>query len=167
MFTPAARAAAVSPETAVIIPDYPYGFRLRCMMRVWVEYKAGKGFRYCTQTSNPKKPGTVWNKPKAGTYSRVSMAIGQTPNGLLFPSSLTEYSDLDQYAAFVAEHGPALSHHAAASLEYFRSVKAAYEAKRAELGVDNIYTTTPENQTALRLCILPVLAAHQKAGTEY
>jgi len=167
MTTAANRAAAVSPETAVTVQDYPYGFRLRCTMRVWVEFRKGKGFRYCTQTSNPKKPGTVWNKPKAGTYSRVSMAIGQTPNGLLFPSSLTEYSDLDQYAAFVAEHGEALSVHAAASLEYFRSVKAAYEAKRAELGVDNIYTTTPENQTALRLCILPVLAAHQKAGTEY
>ena len=100
MTTAAARAAAVSPETAIIVPDYPYGFRLRCKLRVWVEYKAGKGFRYCTQTSNPKKPGEVWNKPKAGTYSRVSMAIGVDPLGRLYPSALTEYSDLDQYAAF-------------------------------------------------------------------
>jgi len=167
MTTAAARAAAVSPETAIIVPDYPYGFRLRCKLRVWVEYKAGKGFRYCTQTSNPKKPGEVWNKPKAGTYSRVSMAIGVDPLGRLYPSALTEYSDLDQYAAFEAAHGPALSPHAAASLAYFKAVKSAYEAKRAELGVDNIYTTTPENQAALQVAAVRVIHAHTKAGTAY
>ena len=44
MTTAAARAAAVSPETAIIVPDYPYGFRLRCKLRVWVEYKAGTAY---------------------------------------------------------------------------------------------------------------------------
>lgn len=45
-----------SPETASIIDDYPYGFRLRCTMRVWLEYRKGHGYRMMSQTTNPKKP---------------------------------------------------------------------------------------------------------------
>jgi hypothetical protein len=64
-----------SPETAYVIADYPYGFRLRCQKRVWVEYRKGKGYRLVEQTSNPKLSGLVWNKPKAGTYSDIAMAL--------------------------------------------------------------------------------------------
>lgn len=45
-----------SPETAYIVEDYPYSFRLRCQMRVWLEYKKRHGYRMVTQTSNPRKP---------------------------------------------------------------------------------------------------------------
>lgn len=64
----------ISPETAFIVEDYPYGFRLRCKMRCWIE-KAEKGkgkgqYRFCTQTTNPRIEGKeVWNKPKYGVYS--------------------------------------------------------------------------------------------------
>ena len=61
-----------SPETAYVIDDYPYGFRLRCKMRCWIEYKAKKGFRFVTQTTNPKKPIEIWNKPKESTYSEMA-----------------------------------------------------------------------------------------------
>lgn len=166
MFTSAQLAAAVSPETAVTILDYPYGFKLRCQMRVWVEFRKGKGFRYVTQTSNPKRPGT-WNKPKAGTYSRVSMAIAQDENGHLSPVSLTEYSSLSEYAHFYAHHGDALRDHARASLAYWLDVKRAYENKCAELGVENIYQTTPENVRACKLAAAAVVARHVKAGTDY
>jgi len=167
MTTAANRAAAVSPETAVTVQDYPYGFRLRCTMRVWVEFRKGKGFRYCTQTSNPKKPGLVWNKPKAGTYSRVSMAIAVDANGHLYPAALSEYSDLQEYAAFTAAHGDALNVDAAASLAYYRAVKEAYENKRAELGIDNIYNATPEQVKECKLAYLGIVAAHLAAGTDY
>lgn len=60
----------VSPETAFVVEDYPYGFRLRCRQRHWLETKAGHGVRHVTQTTNPKQSGHPWNKPKAGTYSR-------------------------------------------------------------------------------------------------
>lgn len=63
-----------SESTAYVIADYPYGFKLRCTMKVWLEYKEGKGFRMVTRTSNPKKPG-IWNNQKnppihhwAGTF---------------------------------------------------------------------------------------------------
>ena len=57
-----------SPETAYVVDDYPYGFRLRCKIRYWLEQKRGHGYRLVSQTTNPKKPGEVWNKPKASTY---------------------------------------------------------------------------------------------------
>lgn len=61
------------PDSAYVVEDYPYGFRLRCSMRHWID-TADKGSakgqqRWTTQTTNPKVAGTVWNKPKSGTYS--------------------------------------------------------------------------------------------------
>jgi hypothetical protein len=63
----------VSAESAYVVDDYPFGFRLRCQKRYWIEYKPGKvgGFRLVTQTSNPKRAGLVWNAPKKGTYTDI------------------------------------------------------------------------------------------------
>jgi hypothetical protein len=58
-----------SPETALVVNDYPYGFRLRCKIRYWIEANKRKGMRFVSQTTNPKVPGEVWNKPKASTYT--------------------------------------------------------------------------------------------------
>lgn len=63
---------AVSQETAYVQPDYPYSFRLRCERRCWIETKKGHGYRFVTQTSNPKRPG-MWNKPKAGVYHTLAL----------------------------------------------------------------------------------------------
>jgi hypothetical protein len=60
-------------DTAYVVDDYPYGFQLRCKIRYWVETAtkgAAKGKqRFMSQTTNPKRPGEVWNKPKGSTYS--------------------------------------------------------------------------------------------------
>ena len=52
-----------APQTAFLVNDYPYGFRLHCKMRWWIE-TADKGAkkgqqRVMTQTTNPKRPGEV------------------------------------------------------------------------------------------------------------
>ncbi len=60
---------ATSAATAVAVTDYPYGRRLRCVMRYWLETKNGNGTRVVSQTNNPKKTGLFWNKPKASTYT--------------------------------------------------------------------------------------------------
>lgn len=65
----------VSPETTYVVDDYPYGFRLRCKIRYWLEYKASKGFRFCSQTTNPTAPTEQWNKPKTSTYSQFAVMI--------------------------------------------------------------------------------------------
>jgi hypothetical protein len=61
----------VSPETAYMVDDYPWGFRLRTTIRYWVESKATKngGQRFCSQTINPKTG--EWCKPKYSTYSLI------------------------------------------------------------------------------------------------
>jgi hypothetical protein len=63
----------VSPETAYVVDDYPFGFRLRCKIRYWIETAtkgAKKGeMRFMSQTTDPRKPIEFWNKPKGGTYT--------------------------------------------------------------------------------------------------
>lgn len=62
-----------SPETAMVVEDYPYGFRLRCRIRYWLETHPRHGVRFVSQTTNPKIEGReVWNKPKASTYCAVA-----------------------------------------------------------------------------------------------
>lgn len=65
-----------SPETAYLVDDYPYGFRLRCSIRYWIE-TAEKGAkkgqqRFVSQTTNPKRPGDPWNAPKGSTYAAMA-----------------------------------------------------------------------------------------------
>ncbi|WP_338601666.1 hypothetical protein [Saccharopolyspora sp. SCSIO 74807] len=66
-----------SRETAYVVDDYPYGRRLRCKIRYWIEFGtkgATKGqMRFVSQTTNPKMSGEVWNKPKASTYSDLKV----------------------------------------------------------------------------------------------
>lgn len=85
-----------SPETAFIIPDYPFGFRLRCKKRIWIETaKQGKGKgqqRICSQTTDPRvsinaenkykdKEEEYWNKPKYSVYSSMCFLVeGVIPN---------------------------------------------------------------------------------------
>ena len=55
-----------SEATAYVVADYPYGFRERTQIRYWLEHKPKKGWRFVSQTLNPKT--SRWNKPKASTY---------------------------------------------------------------------------------------------------
>jgi len=56
-------------ESAYEIGDYPFGRRLRCKRRVWVEHAQRYGQRFVYRTTNPKKRGEVWNTPHADTYN--------------------------------------------------------------------------------------------------
>jgi hypothetical protein len=96
-----------SPETALTVTDYPYGFKLRCKIRYWLEYKKGRGYRLVSQTTDPKRDapcpeiasgncvdyvdgpckvcgGTdrvyFWNKPKFTTYTPLAVMIQHPAN---------------------------------------------------------------------------------------
>lgn len=56
----------VSPETAYVVHDYPYGGH-RCSVRYWIENHPKRGNRWVAQTTTPKA-GNVWNKPQVSTY---------------------------------------------------------------------------------------------------
>jgi N12 class adenine-specific DNA methylase/superfamily I DNA/RNA helicase len=58
----------VSEETAIEVPDYPYG-SLRCTMRYWLETDRKGQVRRVHQTTNPKRPGEPRNKPHRDTYN--------------------------------------------------------------------------------------------------
>lgn len=83
----------VSPETAYVVNDYPYGFRLRCKIRYWVESHPKKGHRVVTQTTNPKVKDEVWNKPKASTYSAVFRGLYLDDEGHVQSCIVTPYTD--------------------------------------------------------------------------
>lgn len=67
----------VSEETAKIVEDYPYGFVLRCRIRYWIEHRKGMGFRFCSQTLNPKSG--KWNSPKRGIYVPLAIMTEEEP----------------------------------------------------------------------------------------
>lgn len=94
--------------TAFLQPDYPFGFRLRCERKVWIETKKGQGQRLVTQTSNPKRPGT-WNKPKASTYSPIVVMFLNSENGHLEHDVLSGYASEEDIQKFETEYAEALA----------------------------------------------------------
>ena len=100
-----------SKETARVVDDYPYGYRLRCKIRYWLEYRPSFGFRLVSQTTNPKKPGEFWNKPKPSTYSAVAVMV-ETEEGHIEQRALRLYPSLQEAEAFEAQHGDTLDSHA-------------------------------------------------------
>lgn len=89
----------VSPETAFVIEDYPYG-GLRCKKRVWLEQHPKRGFRLVSQTTNPKK-GHIWNKPKASTYAGLCGAMYLDSAGHVQWAAVHEYSRAADAEAFL------------------------------------------------------------------
>lgn len=98
-----------SQETAYVVEDYPYGFRLRCKMRHWVEYHKTHGFRHVTQTSNPKRDNTVWNAPKKSTYCKFGVALFLDDVGHVHSSGMTEYSTAKEAREWLETYREALS----------------------------------------------------------
>jgi hypothetical protein len=105
----------VSEDTAYLVGDYPYGYSLRCRIRYWL-HTADRGsangqVRFMSQTTNPKRVGEPWNKPKATTYYRWAVMVldvrghvawwpvsewGQGPWGHLRARLRTLYSQLTE-----------------------------------------------------------------------
>jgi hypothetical protein len=94
----------ISMETSYVIEDYPYG-GLRCKRRCWIETRPKMGQRFVTQTSNPKKAGLVWNKPHAGTYSRLCVMYLNPENNHVEIMGLGLYSYRDAVEAFINQFG--------------------------------------------------------------
>jgi hypothetical protein len=120
----------VSPETAYVVADYPYGFRLRCKIRYWIEYKPKLGCRVVCQTTNPKKPGEHWNAAKAGTYSKFGACLYVDGNGHVQSAGLSEYSDGAEAKAFALTYGDGVPEAAQDVLRRWVAAKTTYDAAR-------------------------------------
>lgn len=95
-----------SAVTAYVQADYPYGFKLRCERLCWLERDPKRGYRFCTQTSNPKKPGT-WNAPKKSTYTMLGVMGLDEENHVVW-TGVSMY-EFDKVQEFVAKYGHAFS----------------------------------------------------------
>lgn len=159
---------AISAETAYVVEDYPYGFRLRCKLRAWVEYKPGKGFRFVTQTTNPKAAGEVWNKPKAGTYDRMCGVLTLAENnGHISYRGLNEYSSLQDYKDFYNKYRANFTPRALDSFQYWEALQAAKEGAYIALNVHNIYNATREEQAAIMAAVHDAMRDQRAKGRSY
>lgn len=118
-----------SAETAYVVDDYPYGFRLRCKIRYWLEFHPRHGFRLVSQTTNPKR-GNVWNKPKVSTYCKFGGAMLLDDNGHVTWAGLTEYSDGAEAKAFLDKYREAVPEIGRKALDAWVAAKVAYDANR-------------------------------------
>lgn len=122
----------VSPETAYLVEDYPYGFRLRCKIRYWLEFKPGFGVRFVSQTTNPKR-GDVWNMPKASTYGRFGGSMFLDENEHVCWSALTEYVDDSEALAWCEQYGAGVPAGAATdAMHRWVNTKVFYERFKTE-----------------------------------
>lgn len=99
----------ISPETAYIVDDYPYRFRLRTQIRYWIE-TTKHGQRFVSQTLNPKTG--AWNKPKAGTYAEIKVMTRNPENGHIQHESLRYNDNEEKITDFVTRHAEALDERA-------------------------------------------------------
>lgn len=131
----------VNAETAFVQPDYPYGARLRCKRRNWLEFKAKQGFRYVSQTSDPKVPAGVerWNKPKAGTYTFLSVLVltdeHTTPSPEREPTSVSSFGigpndSEDALHAFMAAFGDDMDDNQKKQADFLRLLIPRYGTKK-------------------------------------
>jgi hypothetical protein len=121
-----------SPETAYVVTDYPYGYTLRCSIRYWLEFKPKAGFRMMSQTTNPKKPGVVWNKPKASTYCKFGGAMFIDENDHVHWAGLSEYSNGAEAKAWAEKYGAAVPEAGKTLLAKWVAAKLAYDGARTK-----------------------------------
>jgi hypothetical protein len=92
-----------SPETAYVVADYPWGFRLRTTIRYWIESKKAKngGQRFASQTINPKTG--QWCKPKYSTYSPI-IVLYLDENNHVQSTAINHNSGTERIEAFKEQH---------------------------------------------------------------
>lgn len=88
-----------SEDTAYVVADYPYGRTIRTQIRYWIEHKPSKGYRFVSQTKNPKT--YRWNAVKCSTYTEFAAAMYLDENGHVQWTGLGQYSDLIKFQEFV------------------------------------------------------------------
>ena len=132
-------AGHTSPDTAFVVQDYPYGFRLRCKIRYWVETSPKHGQRVVSQTTNPKRDGEVWNKPKPSTYSRLRV-LYLDEQGHVQNDALCIYTfEPNKVDAFEATYREALQEpYAQETLRLIRLTKARYDQRKQEAATQEV-----------------------------
>ncbi len=89
-----------SEETAYVIKDYPWGFRMRTEQRAWIESNKN-GDRFIVQTKDPRTGN--WCAPKKSTYGFVKVLFLDEHNHLQY-FSLDTFADEKTILEFYEQH---------------------------------------------------------------
>ena len=92
-----------SPDTAYVVSDYPWGFRLRTTIRYWIETSTAKngGQRFCRQTIDPRSGR--WCAPKKGTYWSIAVMFLDDEDHVGF-DALSMHDNGEAIASFKENH---------------------------------------------------------------
>ena len=126
------------PENAYMVDDYPYGARLRCRIRYWLESGGKKGWRFVSQTEDPRN--LRWNNPKKSTYSPLAACMYLDGQHHVQWSGVTEYSNGSQALDFVK----AFPHADFSNLKPFVVAKINYLQKSAAGKVQWLVNGVPQ-----------------------
>ena len=120
-------AGHTDPESAFVVDDYPYGFRLRTQIRYWIETRAKYGQRFCSQTMNPKSG--KWNKPKAGNYHVIAVMTRNPENGHVSYDVLQSggWSSEERIQEFETLRALAIGEYETKAIKYIRATNKANE----------------------------------------
>jgi len=86
-------------DSAVVVDDWPWGFKFKTEARFWVE-TTKHGDRFVQQTKNPKTG--LWCKPKKRTYDAVEV-IAMTDQGQITSVGIGNHADQDRIAAVLSD----------------------------------------------------------------
>jgi hypothetical protein len=136
-----------SQETARVVEDYPWGFRLRTTVRYWIETKPARngGQRFAKQTINPKTG--KWCAIKYSTYSPLSIMFLDENNHVKY-TSLDHNSNEDIILKFKDTHLNNLSDYQKETLKeimaYCEVMKhVTWTVKASPVGPVSIFSKDP------------------------
>lgn len=119
-----------SEENALIVDNYPYGFRLRTKIRYWIESNKN-GDRFVSQTLNPKT--NKWNKPKKSIYYAVAV-MTQEENGHISFMALYPTTSKEEITDFLFKIGDyRLNDFQKEQLRILKAYSKVYENIRFEI----------------------------------
>lgn len=144
-------AGHVSPDTAFVVDDYPYGWKLRTKIRYWIETKKGHGQRFVSQTLNPKTD--KWNKPKAGTYNVLAIMVQDLDTGYISYVTLQSggWSKEPEIVEFEIQHASAIGDYERGAIKYIRATNIVNDRLIVTIGSSRPDTVhqTHEEQAAI------------------
>ena len=127
-----------SQENSFVCNNYPYG-GMRCRIRYWLESDKKRGWRFCSQTENPKT--LRWNAPRKSTYSLLAECMLLDDAGHVRAAGLTEYSTPVEVAEFIRSYPEANFQ----AVKVFGKMKCAY-LKRL-IATRAVWTVTVQGRT--------------------
>jgi len=132
-----------SEETAYVIKDYPWGFRMRTEQRSWIESNKN-GDRYIVQTKDPRTGN--WCAPKKSTYAPVKVLF-LDEHGHLQYFSLKHSADEKTILEFYEQHKENLNPFQLAQIK--KRIAIEKVMKNVSFKFENVsFNETEEQRTA-------------------